>query len=135
MIVLRPAYASVSIHCSMRCMCPVSGSGRGASAPRRWGVWGSFAVNEGRRRNPSFPFSLLRIKGLAAADATQRIAFADFVSTFYFLTLYMQTVLGYSPIKGGSAYLPVTVGIALAAGVRTKLTPRVGARPIIVAGV
>ena len=94
----------------------------------------AFAVNEQRRRNPLFPFSLLRIKGLAAADATQLIAFAGFVSTFYFLTLYMQTVLGYSPIKGGSAYLPVTVGIALAAGICTKLTPRLGTRPIIVAG-
>jgi EmrB/QacA subfamily drug resistance transporter len=94
----------------------------------------AFAVNEQRRRNPLFPFSLLRIKGLAAADATQLIAFAGFVSTFYFLTLYMQTVLGYSPIKGGSAYLPVTVGIILAAGVSTQLTPRIGTRPIIVAG-
>lgn len=94
----------------------------------------AFAVNESRQRNPLFPFSLLRIKGLAAADATQLIAFAGFVSTFYFLTLYMQTVLGYSPIKGGSAYLPVTVGIALAAGICTQLTPRIGTRPIIVAG-
>ena len=68
-------------------------------------------VNELRSRNPLFPFSILRIKGLAAADATQLMAFAGFISMFFFVTLYMQNVLGYSPIEGGSAYLPVTVGV------------------------
>jgi hypothetical protein len=38
------------------------------------------------------------------------IAFAGFVSVFFFLTLYMQNVLGYSPVRGGGAYLPVTAG-------------------------
>ena len=53
---------------------------------------------------------------------------------FFFLTLYMQNVLGYSPIRGGSAYLPVTAGIAVAAGVSAKLFARTGTRPVIVAG-
>jgi hypothetical protein len=48
-----------------------------------------------------FPFSIFRVKGLAAADATQMIAFAAFVSVFYFLTLYMQNVVGYSPRRPG----------------------------------
>jgi EmrB/QacA subfamily drug resistance transporter len=94
----------------------------------------AFVVNEQRHRNPLFPFSILRIKGLAAADATQLIAFAGFISLFFFLTLYMQNVLGYSPIRAGSAYLPVTLGIAIAAGVSSQLIPRIGTRPIIVAG-
>jgi MFS family permease len=94
----------------------------------------AFAVVERRSSNPLFPFAIFRIKGLAAADATQLIAFAGFVSTFYFLTLYMQNVLGYTPIQSGSAYLPVTAGIVLAAGVSTLLVPRIGTRPIIVAG-
>ncbi len=67
----------------------------------------AFAVTELRRRSPLFPFSIFRIRGLAAADATQMIAFAGFVSTFFFLTLYMQNILGYSPIRGGAAYLPI----------------------------
>ena len=46
--------------------------------------------------------SIFRINGLAAADATQLIAFAGFLSMFFFLTLYMQNVLGYSPIKTGA---------------------------------
>ena len=94
----------------------------------------AFAVTEARRRDPLFPFSIFRTRGLAAADATQMIAFAGFVSLFFFLTLYMQNVLGYSPIRGGSAYLPVTAGIAVAAGISAKLFARTGTRPVIVAG-
>jgi EmrB/QacA subfamily drug resistance transporter len=93
-----------------------------------------FVATELRSRNPLFPFSIFRIRGLAAADATQMIAFAGFVSMFFFLTLYMQNVLGYSPIKGGSAYLPVTAGIAVAAGISARLFARTGTRPVIVAG-
>jgi EmrB/QacA subfamily drug resistance transporter len=94
----------------------------------------AFVVVERRARNPLFPFAILRIKGLAAADATQLIAFAGFLSVFFFLTLYMQNVLGYTPIRSGSAYLPVTAGIILAAGLSSQLIPRIGTRPIIVAG-
>jgi predicted MFS family arabinose efflux permease len=94
----------------------------------------AFVIVERRTRQPLFPFAILRIKGLAAADATQLIAFAGFLSVFFFLTLYMQNVLGYTPIRSGCAYLPVTAGIILAAGVCSQLIARVGTRPIIVAG-
>ena len=80
------------------------------------------------------PFSIFRIEGLAAADATQVIAQAGFLSMFFFITLYMQNVLGYSPIAAGTAYLPVTVGVGIAAGISTGLVARIGTRPIIVAG-
>ncbi len=93
-----------------------------------------FVVVELRTRQPLFPFAIFRVKGLAAADATQLIAFAGFLSVFFFLTLYMQNVLGYTPIQSGSAYLPVTAGIILAAGASTQLIPRTGTRPVIVAG-
>ena len=62
------------------------------------------------------------------------IAFAAFVSVFYFLTLYMQNVVGFSPIRSGSAYLPVTAGIIVAAGISSQLFARIGTRPVIVAG-
>ncbi|MGD0699662.1 MAG: DHA2 family efflux MFS transporter permease subunit [Trebonia sp.] len=94
----------------------------------------AFAVNERRHRNPLVPLSIFRIKGLAAADATQVIAQAGFYSMFFFITLYMQNVLGYSPVQAGAAYLPVTAGVGLAAGVATHLVSRTGTRPIIVAG-
>jgi EmrB/QacA subfamily drug resistance transporter len=97
-------------------------------------VLGAFTVIELRRRNPLFPFSIFRVKGLAAADVTQMIAFAAFVSVFYFLTLYMQNVIGFSPVRSGSAYLPVTAGIIVAAGISSRLFARTGTRPVIVAG-
>ncbi|RJQ75651.1 DHA2 family efflux MFS transporter permease subunit [Pseudonocardiaceae bacterium YIM PH 21723] len=94
----------------------------------------AFVVNEQRRSNPLMPLSIFRIRGLAAADATQLIAIGGFITMFFFLTLYMQNVLGYSAIKTGIVYLPVTVGIGLGAGVSTKLIPHVGTRPLIVGG-
>ena len=97
-------------------------------------VLAAFAATELRRRGPLFPFSIFRVKGLAAADATQMIAFAAFVSVFYFLTLYRQNVVGSSPIRSGSAYLPVTAGIVAAAGISSKLFARTGTRPVIAAG-
>jgi predicted MFS family arabinose efflux permease len=94
----------------------------------------AFAVNELRRANALLPFSIFRIKGLAAADITQVIATAGFISMFFFLTLYMQDVLHYSPIQTGLAYLPVTAGVAITAGMTSKLLARIGTRSVIVAG-
>ncbi len=94
----------------------------------------AFLLNEQRSRNPLMPLSIFRVKGLAAADATQLMAFAGFITMFFFITLYMQEVLGYSPIRAGSAYLPVTAGVGLAAGLSPKLFARLGTRPVIVGG-
>jgi EmrB/QacA subfamily drug resistance transporter len=93
-----------------------------------------FVVNEMRHRNPLAPLSIFRINGLAFADVTQLIAFAGFLAMFFFLTLYMQNVLHYSPIETGAAYLPVCFVIGGAAGIASQLLTRVGTRPVIVAG-
>jgi EmrB/QacA subfamily drug resistance transporter len=94
----------------------------------------AFVVNERRNRNPLLPLSIFRTRGLAAADATQLVAFAGFLAMFFFLTLYMQNVLGYSPIQTGAAYLPLTFGVGVAAGITSQLLARIGTRPLIVAG-
>ncbi len=94
----------------------------------------AFVINERRQRNPLVPLSVFRVPGLAAADATQVIAMAGFYSMFFFLTLYMQNVLGFSPARAGAAYIPVAVLVAVAAGAGTALIPRVGTRPLIVTG-
>jgi len=98
------------------------------------GLLAIFVLNEQRRRDPLMPLSIFRIKGLAAANATQLIAIAGFYTMFFFVTLYMQNVLGYSQIQAGSAYLPVTVGVGLSAGICSQLAVRTGTRPIIVGG-
>ena len=94
----------------------------------------AFAGNELRSRHPLVPFAILRVKGLVAADVTQLIAFAGFMSMFFFVTLYMQEVLHYSPLRAGAAYLPITAGFAVAGGVASQLIKRVGSRPVVVAG-
>jgi EmrB/QacA subfamily drug resistance transporter len=94
----------------------------------------AFVANEQRSRNPLLPLSIFRIKGLAAADVTQLIAFAGFIAMFFFLTLYMQNVLGYSPIQTGAAYLPLCFGVGIAAGISSQLLTRIGTRPVVVVG-
>ena len=94
----------------------------------------AFVVNERRAKNPLAPPSIFRTRGLAFADATQLIAFAGFLALFFFVTLYMQNVLGYSAIQAGAAYLPLTFAIGIAAGISSQLIPRIGTRAVIVTG-
>jgi EmrB/QacA subfamily drug resistance transporter len=93
-----------------------------------------FAFNEARSKNPLVPLAIFRVRGLPAADATQVIAMAGFYSVFFFLTLYMQNVLGFSPARAGLAYVPVAAMVAVAAGAGTVLITRTGTRPLIVGG-
>ena len=95
---------------------------------------GAFVINERRTKNPLAPLSVFRINGLAFSDATQLVAMAGFLSMFFFLTLYMQNVLDYSAIQTGAAYIPLTFGVVVAAGVSSQLVSRIGTRPVIVAG-
>lgn len=97
-------------------------------------ILAAFVANELRVAHPILPLSILRVKGVAAADATQMVALAGFLPMFFFLTLYMQTVLGYSPIQTGAAYLPLTGGFIVAAGISSQLFTRVGTKPIVVLG-
>ncbi len=94
----------------------------------------AFVINEQRSKSPLVPLSIFRVKGLAAANVTQLIGVAGFLAMFFFLTLYMQNVLGYSPLQTGAAYLPLTVGVGISAGVSSQLLGRIGTRPVIVVG-
>jgi EmrB/QacA subfamily drug resistance transporter len=93
-----------------------------------------FVINERRTKNPLAPMSIFRINGLGFSDATQLIAFAGFLAVFFFLTLYMQNVLGYSPIQTGAAYLPLCFAVGISAGITSQLISRIGTRPLIVGG-
>jgi EmrB/QacA subfamily drug resistance transporter len=95
---------------------------------------GLFLLNESRSHDPLLPLSIFRVRGLAVADATQLVAFAGFLSLFFLLTLYMQYVLGYSPIQTGAAYLPLTFGVGISAGISSQLLSRLGTRPVVVGG-
>ena len=94
----------------------------------------AFLINERFHANPLVPLSIFRIKGLGESDATMMIATAGFNSLFFFITLYMQQILHFSPTKAGTAYVPVALGIAVSAGVCSRLFVRTGTRPLMVAG-
>jgi EmrB/QacA subfamily drug resistance transporter len=94
----------------------------------------AFVANELRVANPLVPLSILRVRGVGIADATQLVAVAGFLPMFFFLTLYMQTVLHYSPIQTGVAYLPLTAGFIVAASISSQLFARIGTKPVILVG-
>jgi EmrB/QacA subfamily drug resistance transporter len=94
----------------------------------------AFVANEGRHRAPLAPLSIFRINGLGFSNVTQLLAFAGVLALFFFVTLYMQTVLGYSPIQAGLAYIPLCFAVAVSAGIASQLIGRLGTRPLIVAG-
>ena len=94
----------------------------------------AFVINETRHRNPLAPLSIFRINGLGYSNATQLVGFAGMLAMFFYLTLYMQNVLGYSAIQAGAAYLPLCFAIGISAGVGSQLLNRVGTRPVIVVG-
>ncbi|MBS2552206.1 MFS transporter [Catenulispora sp. NL8] len=94
----------------------------------------TFIVNERNTGDPLLPLSVFRIRGLVAANVTQLVGVAGFLSFFFFLTLYMQNVEGYSPIRAGLAYLPITVAVGIGAALAPKVVARVGTRPVAVVG-
>src|SRR5437588_3024150 len=94
----------------------------------------AFVINELRAANPLAPLSIFRINGLGFSNVTQLIAFAGFLDVFFYLTLYMQNILGYSAVQTGLAYLPLCGIAVVGAGISSQLLGRVGTRPVIVVG-
>jgi MFS family permease len=78
--------------------------------------------------------SIFRINGLGFSNVTQLVAFAGFLALFFYVTLYMQNVLGYSAVQTGLAYLPLCGIAVVSAGITSQLLARVGTRPVIVVG-
>jgi predicted MFS family arabinose efflux permease len=94
----------------------------------------AFLVAECFVSDPILPVSIFRIRGLAAANVTGLVGFAGMLAMFFFLTLYMQTVLGYSPLAAGAAYLPLTFGVGVSSGIGSRLLTELGSRAVIFAG-
>ncbi len=85
---------------------------------------------ERRQRHPLLPFSIFRLRTLRGADIVGLLIGMSLFSMFFFISLYLQNVLHYSPIKAGLSYLPLAVGIILSAGGRlTARNPRSASSP------
>jgi EmrB/QacA subfamily drug resistance transporter len=95
---------------------------------------GAFFVIEKRSPAPLVRLSILRIRTLATANLSLLFVMSGMMSMFYFASLYVQQVLGYSPLKAGLAFLPVTICIGIGAALAQSLIRRFGARAIAVGG-
>jgi EmrB/QacA subfamily drug resistance transporter len=95
---------------------------------------GAFVVIELRSRAPLIPFRIFRLRTLTGANIVAILLGASLFSMFFFISLYMQQVLGYSPIHAGLSYLPLAVTIIIAAGLGGQLVTRFGFKPILAAG-
>ena len=94
----------------------------------------AFLLIESRQRQPLMPFSIFRLRTLRAADIVGLLLGMSLFSMFFFISLYLQEVLHYSPIKTGIAYLPLAVGIIISAGPASQVVTRIGFRPTLISG-
>jgi EmrB/QacA subfamily drug resistance transporter len=93
-----------------------------------------FVAIELRVRAPMLDFSFFRNRTSAGSNIVAFLVTFAMFAQFFFLTLYIQNVLHYSPLQTGIRFLPSTVLIVLIGPLAGRLTDRVGARPLMVLG-
>jgi len=87
----------------------------------------SFIVLESRLANPIMPLRILKLRTLTGSSAIRGLLATGMFSTFFIGALYLEHVLGYSPIKTGLAFMPATAGMAImSAGLTARLVNRFG---------
>jgi EmrB/QacA subfamily drug resistance transporter len=94
----------------------------------------AFVGIELRSKAPLVPFGIFRRRTITGITVVAVLIAMSLFSMFFFISLYMQQVLGYSAIKAGLSYLPLAVGIIVAAGVASGLVTRFGFKPILIVG-
>jgi EmrB/QacA subfamily drug resistance transporter len=94
----------------------------------------AFVAIELRASKPLVPFSIFRIRTLTGANVVGLLVGASLFSMFFFISLYMQQVLGYSAIHAGLSYLPLALVIMASAGIASQLVTKLGYKPVLAAG-
>ncbi len=95
----------------------------------------AFVVIEQRSVAPLIRLSIFKIRTLAVADGVLLLVASGLFGMFFFASLYVQEILGYSPLHAGLAFLPVTGGIVVGAGLAQQLVRRAGVRNLAVFGI
>jgi EmrB/QacA subfamily drug resistance transporter len=95
---------------------------------------GAFAIIERRSSAPLIPPGFLGRREAWVPNLLQLLLGVSALSTLFLLTLYVQQVLGYTPLEAGLAYLPLAGGVAAATGLANKIVPRAGPRVLALAG-
>ena len=94
----------------------------------------SFVFIESRSPHALMPLRIFRNRDRSAANLIMLCIGTAMFGMFFFLTIFVQTVWGYSALKSGIGYLPMVATIMVMAGVSAQLVPRIGARPLLIAG-
>jgi EmrB/QacA subfamily drug resistance transporter len=94
----------------------------------------SFVLIEMRSPHPLLPLRVLADRDRSGTYLIILCVSTGLFGLFFFLTLFIQDVLGYSAIRTGIAYLPFAVGVVVASGLASPLVARIGPRPLIVTG-
>jgi predicted MFS family arabinose efflux permease len=94
----------------------------------------AFVAIEHRSAHPLVRLSVFRVRTLAVANGAMLLVISGMFAMFFFASLYVQEILGYSPIEAGLAFLPVTAGIMIGAGAAQGLVPRIGVRNVGIVG-
>jgi EmrB/QacA subfamily drug resistance transporter len=94
----------------------------------------TFVIVENRQAHPMVEFGIFRSTAFLAANVITFVLSFGMFGVFFFLTLYMQNVLGYSAIQAGVRSLPTTALIIVSAPIAGRLTGRIGARPVVFTG-
>ncbi|MEO6859371.1 MAG: MFS transporter, partial [Solirubrobacteraceae bacterium] len=95
----------------------------------------AFVAIENRSQAPLMRLNIFRIRTLAVADATLLLVASAMFGMFFFASLYVQEILGYSPLRAGLAFLPVSAGIMVGAGLAQQLIKRLGVRRVSIVGI
>jgi EmrB/QacA subfamily drug resistance transporter len=87
-----------------------------------------FAFLESRAEHPLMPLHIFKNRTRAASFAAMMLGPAAMFAMFYFLSLFVQQIVGYSPLKAGFAFLPFSAGIVIGAGLASNLASRIDPR-------
>ncbi len=90
-----------------------------------------FVRNENRVEHPLVPMRIFRIRNLLGADLLMLCMASGLFSVFFFTTLYLQEILGYTPVKTGVSFLVVPVAIAITATNVPRVIQKIGYKPIL----
>jgi EmrB/QacA subfamily drug resistance transporter len=96
---------------------------------------GTFVAIERRSRAPLVRLSIFRVRSISAANIVMLLVASGMFAMFFFASIYVQEVLGYSPLKAGLAFLPMTAAIVVGAGLAQSLVRRVGVRAVAIGGI
>jgi MFS family permease len=94
-----------------------------------------FVAIEQRSVAPLIRLSIFRIRTLSVANVVLLLVASGLFGMFFFASLYVQEILGYSPLRAGLAFLPVTAGIAVGAGAAQQVIRRFGVRNVLLVGI